>query len=379
MTPVVATSDAVFRARKNQEVANLRSLQAALDAAAEPMTGTIKDRITLQITNCLKQIDGEGVDCTTLRDILDTDVRPVVTEVHAYLHAVLYRQAGLDNGVGAVAHWMLNDIAARAGVDRQVLLSIGEAELIDHTFGMIRMRHQDASVWRLPILVHELGHHVARNLRNVDSNAFNAFPVKKYLENAAGSDREHKHLHELFADVFATYVLGGAYPTCVIVAQARPDQGFRDHDGTHPSWPARVHTMLGALRAMSAIDPRDVTAGAFTQMADSDVGPLWSALTAGSADPPTQPELQALHERSAEFVDLLVRHAPARLRFQFGRTYQLSQSLTSRQPVMPPEETTIAQVLDAAWRWRAKNLAAHDNDLTSASRNALRWCEVGIH
>lgn len=382
MTGVVATSGAVFHARKNQEVANLRSLRTALDTADEPLTRTIKDRIALQIANCLRRIDDEAVDDATLHAILDSTVRPVVSEVQAYLNAVLYRRAGLDNGVGAIAHWMLNDIAVRAGVERQVLLSIGDAERIDHTFGMIRMRHQDGSVWRLPILVHELGHHVARNLRNVDSNAFNAFPVKKYLENAAGSDLEHMHLHELFADAFATYVLGSAYPTCVIIQQARPDQGFHDHDETHPSWPARVQAMLGALRAMSAVDPKDVTAGAFAQMADSDVGPLWSALTAdsaGTADPPTPPELQALHQRSAEFIDLLVRHAPAGLRFRFGPAFRFSRELTAREPELPPDGTTIAQVLDAAWRWRSANLGASDKDLTTASRNALCWCEAGTH
>ncbi|MCW2687389.1 MAG: hypothetical protein QOH69_273 [Actinomycetota bacterium] len=381
MTRVAATPDAVFRARKDQELANLRSLLSGLNIAPEEATQEIKDRFEQQIANCVRQIDREAMDTTTLREILDSKIRPVVTEVQDYLYAVLYRQAGLDNGVGAVAHWMLNDIARRAGVERRVLLSIGEAELIEHTFSMIRMRHQDASVWRLPILVHELGHHVARNLRDVNPNAFAMLPVKTYLEDARDA-REHRHLHELFADVFATYVLGAAYPTCVIIQQARPDQGFHDHDQTHPSWPARVHIMLGALRAMSAIDPKDVTAGAFAQMADLNVEPLWSALTAesaGSADPPTQPELRALPERAAELVDLLVRHAPARLRFRFGRAYDLSRDLTSRDDPALPEGATITQVLDAAWRWRANNLSANDNDLTIVSRNALRWCEASTH
>jgi hypothetical protein len=355
MTRVAATPDAVFRARKDQELANLRSLLSGLNIAPEEATQEIKDRFEQQIANCVRQIDREAMDTTTLREILDSKIRPVVTEVQDYLYAVLYRQAGLDNGVGAVAHWMLNDIARRAGVERRVLLSIGEAELIEHTFSMIRMRHQDASVWRLPILVHELGHHVARNLRDVNPNAFAMLPVKTYLEDARDA-REHR--------------------------QARPDQGFHDHDQTHPSWPARVHIMLGALRAMSAIDPKDVTAGAFAQMADLNVEPLWSALTAesaGSADPPTQPELRALPERAAELVDLLVRHAPARLRFRFGRAYDLSRDLTSRDDPALPEGATITQVLDAAWRWRANNLSANDNDLTIVSRNALRWCEASTH
>lgn len=378
MTPA-ATADAVFRARKDEELANLCRLDKALALATgivpEAATQTIKDRSELQLTSCRRKITDEATDCTTLREILDTQVRPVVAEVQAYVQGVLYRRAGLDNGVGAIAHRMLNDIAARAGVGRQVLIAVGEAEFIVHPFSMIRMRQRDATVWRLPILVHELGHHIAHNLRDADFAAFNQFPVSRYLKYAASPAFEHRH--ELFADVFATYVLGGAYPTCAIIQQARLDQGFHDHDVTHPSWPARVHTMLSALRAMSRIESADQTAGAFAVMADQDIAPMWAALIADYSDrstAPTHEDLQTLQKLSEELISLLVEHAPARLRFQLGPAYELYESLTSRQPVAAPDGTTIAQVLDAAWRWRAHNIAADETTLTLVSDNALRWC-----
>lgn len=377
-----ATLDAVFRLRKGQELQNLRSLQSVLTTgiAPEEATRAIKDRFELRIGNCLRELDAEAVDTTTLLEVVESKVRPIVTEVQAYVHGVLFRRAGLDNGIGAIASRMLNGLASRAGVEREVLLGIGDAEFIVHTFNMIRMRHQDADVWRLPILVHELGHHVADHLRNVDSGAvLDKFPVIKSLANGAGTDKDHSHLHELFADVFATYATGGAFPICAIVEQARPDQRFGDHTDTHPSWPARVRTMLSALRAMSTIDRDDPVASAFADTADNVVEPLWSALTADhpdSGEPASPAELDVLRQRAEAIVDLLVKHTPAGLRFRFTSVYQLTEGLASRQPTPLPEETTTVQVLDAAWRWRVGHLDASTNTLATVSRNALRWCET---
>ncbi|MFN3003454.1 hypothetical protein [Mycolicibacterium wolinskyi] len=375
MTTVPVTAEDVFQVRKKQELDNLRSLQATLatEVAAETATQSIRDRIELQLAARVEQITSQARDCATLRDIVDNAVRPITGEVQTYLQGVLYRRAGLDNGTGAVAQWMLNDIADRAGVGTQVLVAFDDAEHIVHTFGMIRMRQQDTTVWRLPILVHELGHHVAHHLRNLEFGAFDKFPVMRYLENAANNDRDLRHLHELFADIFATYVLGAAYPTCVLIQQARGDQDFDDHDDTHPSWPARVHAMLTALRAMASIDPKDPTCHAFANLADREVEPLWFALSNGGT-PASTGDLARLQQVAADVVGLLGKHCPSRLRCDFGPQHHLYKTLTAKPAVAAPDGTTIAHVLDAAWRWRANNIACDEHLLTVVSNNALRWC-----
>jgi hypothetical protein len=199
MTTTPLSADAVFRSRKGQELAYLRRLQATVDAGigAEAATQPIRDRIEVQLRACVGSITNDATDCATLRDIVGTKVKPVVTEVQAYVSGVLFRQARLDNGTGIIAHRMLNDIAQRAGVGIQVLLTVGQAEYIVHTFSIIRMRQQDATVWRLPILVHELGHHVAHRLTNSDFASSDKFPINRYLENAATDARHLKHLNEL--------------------------------------------------------------------------------------------------------------------------------------------------------------------------------------
>jgi hypothetical protein len=379
MTPPLFSAADVFRARKSQEVAQLHQLEDTLVTVvgSEAATQEIRDKIALQLSACVRHITQRATDCATLREIVDAEVRPVVAEVQAYVSAVLVRQAGLDNGTGIVAHFMLNDIAERAGVHTQVLLAVGEAEYIVHTFSMIRMRQQDATVWRLPILIHELGHHVAQRLTNSDFASFDKFPITRYLENTADTASDRSHLHELFADIFATYVLGSAYPTCVIIDHARLDQGFADADDTHPSWPARVHAMVATLHAMAGMAPGDPECNAFATMADQEVTPMWRALTDHVGDSDTAPgddDLRRLAKLADDVVGLLITHAPARLRCQLGPQYTLYQGLASGQPESAPAETTIPQVLDAAWRWRSHNIGADDATLARVGDTALRWC-----
>ncbi len=375
MTAPSFTAADLFAARRDSELAQLRRLQSTLLTVVgdEAATQAIRDKIDLQLAARVRRITDGAADCTTLREIVDTEVKPVVAEVSAYINAVLLRQAGLDNGTGGVAQAMLNDIARRSAVGSEVLLVLGEAEYIVHTFSMIRMRQQDATVWRLPILVHEFGHHVAARLINSDFTSSDKFPITRYLENAADTASELNQLGELFADIFATYVLGVAYPTCVIIEHARLDQGFGDHDVTHPSWPARVGVMAATLRAMGDLEPADPAYGAFAAMADQEVTPMWTALTDQAATPGDD-ELHKLEKMARDVVALLVTHAPARLRCQLGPQYALYQGLSSSEPVGAPAGATITQVLDAAWRWRSHHIDAGEATLTRVGDTALRWC-----
>jgi hypothetical protein len=135
--------------------------------------------------------------------------------------------------------------------------------------------------------------------------------------------------------------------------------------------------MVAALHAMAGIDDVDPAYGAFARMADDEVMPMWTALTAnagGQSDPPSDAELRRLQKLSEEVVALLVTHTPARLRCQLGPQYKLYQALASPPASAAPNGATIVRVLDAAWRWRSHNIAADDATLTRVGDNALRWC-----
>lgn len=374
------TSTALLVAQADQEITDLRQVSSTLDTVA-PANATgraVRDRFALLIAGSLtklteiKKAADPGTGWGRL-DAVRISANEIKKEALSFTQGELLRQSGHDNGVGQVAERLLEHLRRRTGVERGVLLSVAENEYFGHTVSMVRSRFPDVSVWRLPVLAHEFGHHVATVLSNSDPALRDDFgPVHDYLSRQAGTGQDRKihlaHLNELFADVYATYVLGAAYPLAMFTLAARPDVPENARQ-THPAWSLRVRTVQAAVAVLgqddhSSADGYRMLSLALTSLAD----------TATANTQLTDDDRELISDQAKRMVDLLSAHALPGARYKMpARMYDLviDPNANSRPPA---PDTTIADVLNAAWLWRLDHWNCDQWLLVSASKRALDLC-----
>lgn len=378
------TRTALLTAQIEQEIADLRQLSILLSEVAPP-TGAgrvVLDRFALLVEGVERELgavrSAASHDCAAAWANL-ARVRESAAEVKrealAFVHGALLRKSELDGGTGVVGEWLLEELTQRTGIDRGVLLSVGDSEFLEHTVSMIRSRFPDVTVWNLPILAHELGHHVADTLAHARPELRTVSrPVSEYLSEEADNAQDVSrgvalaHLHELFADVYATYALGAAYPLNMVALRARPD-GFHEHTTSHPSWSRRVHTVAAAARVLGRAD-RPGAAG-YRMLADT-IADLWGAATgaAGIAEAD-----RALAENQAQaMVNLLAEHTFPRARYDFPARANRIEIDPLASQLDPPTGVTVTDVLNAAWLWRIDNWDSPSRLIDAASRRALTLC-----
>lgn len=187
---------AVLPFRVAQTTADLTRIEKLLAASAvvNATDQAVRDRFQLLASGAARDLVSigklaarDGASPGLWKRMADTaeDVKVISREALAYVQGILLRVSGLDEGVGAVAERLLAGLIGRTGVDRSVLLAVDDRELFDHTVSMVRLRFPDTSVWGLPILAHELGHHVAVTLADVDPASRGTQPVLRHLSDEA--------------------------------------------------------------------------------------------------------------------------------------------------------------------------------------------------
>ncbi|HEV7710786.1 MAG TPA: hypothetical protein VGP16_21525, partial [Asanoa sp.] len=216
-----------------QEITELEQVGAALrhEERLGTTTAAVRDDFALLLRDRVRDLQGlltAGDDWAGLDLLRTRRIAPVKAAALAVLEGILLRAHPFYRGITVGAEALLDALVDATGVGRGVLLSVADGERFERMTGMVRMRFPDVGVWGLPILVHELGHLVADALPEPGDR--NARPVLIHLDR-----EDDRLLGELFADVFATYALGPAYPCAVMTLRARPDR-FDDATPTHPSW-----------------------------------------------------------------------------------------------------------------------------------------------
>ncbi|HVV13436.1 hypothetical protein [Amycolatopsis sp.] len=366
----------LLAAQVDQELADLRQVSKTLSSVvtAHGLSRAVLDRFALLISRQhaeLERIKGAADGWATLERLRPSTLE-IEREALAFTQGVLLRESGLDDGIGEVAERLLEHLARQTGLDRGVLFSLAESQFISHTVGMVRGRFPDVGVWNLPVLAHELGHHVAQVLRHSDPQwRAETVPVLDYLRDEAdvaeSRDEELAYLHELFADVYATYVMGPAYPYCFMTLAARPDR-VAAPSRTHPSWSRRVWTIEAAFCALG--EGHDTAAAGYRALV-AEIRKL--AGEAADPLPPEGRELAAMQARA--MVQLLAEHALPQARYGIpGRMRGVP--VDAREPVeLPDPATTVVDVVNAAWRWRMRR--DRENWLADrVSRHALLLCAL---
>ena len=303
-------------------------------------------------------------------------------EIFCYVAGRLLREKGFDQGVGTVADLLLQELAERTGIDNHLITTLefdfgGDTlefdsgrETMDPLIDLVRLNFPGAGIWDLPILAHEFGHYAIRELPGVDDSEYRPmFELMRCLAAENPGQGQRQQVEELLADVYATYTVGPAYPLSCIVLRVPPDPDRAWE--THPSWRARVTAMIETLRQMTQLSGKRC----FRIAADEDVRPLWLAMCGDARPEPEANELERLQRWTTRITAELHQHVNGLMYDDGWRVDSLTHLLTVRTNwESPPVGSTVAHILNAAWRWRLDG--DHTTaELDSAAERCRRYCE----
>jgi hypothetical protein len=145
----------------------------------------------------------------------------------------------LDGGLCAIADEMLEELTVPADQlwSRRSVLS--DSEFMGEATRIIRLRFPVSGIWDLPVAAHEFGH-----LLGLGSK------FRGEIERLAQGDNERNWVHEHFADLFATYVLGPAFACTCLLTRFDPSSDPNRQSHTHPSDGLRAWAISWTLTEM---------------------------------------------------------------------------------------------------------------------------------
>jgi len=253
---VEAVNRRILRERALLEQARLRDLSSLLGEAM------VAKRLGPGVTTALLQLvhqqdaafstllgdDGEPT-WTGLRERIRTGDR-VLSECLAVVAGAFARPIPPIEAACAEAEALTTELYAltRIAADHSVIPA--DAECVSPASSVVRRRFPDHGIWDIPLIAHEFGHLVARDLLDVDPvSGDTSRPLAELL---AGRKRQ---MAELASDVFAVYVLGPAYVLTLVLHRMDPTaRAISYDDATHPGDASRVSAVLHALELLGASD-----------------------------------------------------------------------------------------------------------------------------
>jgi hypothetical protein len=293
---------------------------------------------------------------------LQAECSDLIRECLAFLEGAYTRAAGIDGDSCKFADAMLLSLSKENNLGWSRFTLVGPAEFFSTSSGIVRLRFTDTGIWNLPVAVHEFGHFVS----TID--AFRE-PFKASAAAAGSKDPKYKsHLGELFADLFATYVLGPAYLlNCALLRFPLSNASLES--STHPSANQRVWWMLETLTKMD-----DPGWPLYSNLVNQ-VRALWSAGVASANQPAlSDAEISRLRPWFFDLYDLINSGVPNAKYAKWLRAQGLSQAFRQNQdPGLLPDDT-IPEVLNALWLYRAQTAAFNAFEMEQVERQALQLC-----
>lgn len=304
------------------------------------------------------------------------ECKPLFEECLALAQGSLVRTAGLDEGLCEIADALLHDFSNRiASISWDRFTVLGTEEFFRKLAQVIRVRFPEASIWSLPVAAHEFGHFVAPLLKAEDRTGTEFWPVKAVLERLERQEslRDRFYVEELFADLFATYVLGPAYPCTCMLLRWDPWTAHMDGD-EHPSDAKRVYWILKVLEEM------DENKGGLRPTYERIITKLrqsWRSSLKLIGQPQSLEEYLAAEENGGDIMQQLdewfrelygavaenKKMADVRFRERHWiQAQRMSDEMRERAPLVARDEHTLAVVLNAAW-WCRTEYAVRDASL----------------
>ena len=376
-------ADAVLRAQAALASENLERCTDMLNMPelGEVVPAAVRDPLRKRLRaqkDQLEELAGRvGPDSATedrWRELqfLTKEAEAQLAESLGFLEGALIRRSGLDGGICRIADWLLDELSASTGIGWVRLTILAAEESYAQRAGIIHLRFPEFTVWALPLAAHEFGHVVAQELREMRADGSFDYPVTSEI-TSAGSGAAHQR--ELFADIFATYALGPAYPCTAILLRFSPTRGASpDADDQHPNDGKRVSAMLKTLRWLSRrADP-------VTRPYDGIAAALettWTtALRATGADDLDEEALDKVaYWVEVVYLPLLNKELEDARYGGWGAALELARRLDQRHDGAMGVPR-IADVLNAAWRARLAR-PQDDNTVERLGAAALELCRRG--
>lgn len=188
---------------------------------------------------------------------------------------------------GAIAHELYE--LTLIGGDPPIIPA--EVECAGLASSVLRRRFPDYGVWDLPVVAHEFGHLVARDLLDVDPvSGDTSRPIAEFLGGRQAQTAE------LAADVFAVYVLGAAYVLTLVLHRMDPmAAAVSTEDASHPGDASRVAAVLYVLELLGASDVEWPDQYSFLR---ADLGEWWSRAQDGGPGQARLNEVEAARVRA---------------------------------------------------------------------------------
>jgi hypothetical protein len=303
-------------------------------------------------------------------------INELIAECLDFRVGELTRQAGLDQGLCAVADSLLDSFSATAEVYWNRLSLLDNAESFRGLSQIVRVRFP-ASIWDLPLVAHEYGHFLCLQLDKKDFYGNSTFPFQDLLKRESGDDtfteREENHLKELFCDAFATYALGPAFAYTQVYRRFDPAQRT-EGSYTHPGDDARVRLILKVLEKVDAT--RNRFSRQYTGVI-ADLRQTWTSWREGAAAGSAE-YLKRIDLWTDELYDILEPQLEA-LRFDdWNRADTLADRFTAlgRTDVdmVPDPDDTIPRILNALWHYRLSYPDSPFEGLEHIGNQALKMC-----
>lgn len=273
-----------------------------------------------------------GMPAAEARELMDgawQDYQEALTHCHEIfveyidlMSGVLLRDAGLDEDLCRIADALIRKWPMADYSWSSLSIPADDERPAMSTAQLVRLGFPEWSIWSLPLVAREFGHIFARKRERVRTD------MQEALARHVATEAE---LCSWTADVFATTVLGSAYPWAAILLRAEPSAADDQ---------ARVAVMMHTLELMSPPDEF------YRPMAQA-----WQTATGGQF---------ALSEGQKEFV----KKVKSRIRVEFRR-WQDADDLADllRSDAGPGQIASsvadhgLGNVLVAAWRVRIDRAA----------------------
>lgn len=144
--------------------------------------------------------------------LLELHVRPLFIEYVDFLGGLTVRDTALDDGVCEMTDTLLRrflDLTKNA-----LVVPARQAAISSAMNSVIKLGFPEWTAWAVPLVAHEVGLSVAADLNNEK--------VQSFLQEHAGAGRSPGEVRHLFADAFATLMMGPAYACAAILLRFQP-------------------------------------------------------------------------------------------------------------------------------------------------------------
>jgi hypothetical protein len=330
----------------------------------------------LELRSRLNEGEDEAKVWTCLREQRPR-TRALLAEVLALVQGSLARDANVAVDACELADALLDELNDRLPVSWRRFTVVADSEFVSGPADIIRLRFPEVTIWSLPIVAHELGHFVAHALWEGDQGEVRSFPVRRLLESEA---TEHgpfaaRQLEEMFADVFATWAIGPAYPMACLCLRFDPVSETEPFDD-HPSDVARTEAMLRTLEytASRVVGQQEIT---------RRLRALWDESRAAAG--PDVPELssdekQSLESRLPALFDLIERHLPIALYESWHEAAALADELAEDDGEFSEDRPAAApwDVINAGWLCRLEAAPGNAYGMRRLAERTANLCQRRI-